>query len=85
MGVIETKIFKSGNSAAVRLPRELGFEPGMLVRIEKRGSRLDIVPVVDADEQHRLAAMVERLRSDEPLGEIQDRERIEFPDRPGLV
>ena len=33
--MIITKIFKSGNSAAVRLPKELGLEPGTDVEIVK--------------------------------------------------
>lgn len=40
---IVTKVFKSGNSAAVRLPKEMGLEPGVTLRIERdeRGWHLE--------------------------------------------
>ena len=41
-----SRIFKSGNSLAVRIPKELAFEGGALdVEIERRGETLLIRPV----------------------------------------
>ena len=41
-----SRIFKSGNSLAVRIPKELAFAEGVLdVEIERRGETLLIRPV----------------------------------------
>lgn len=88
MAVVETRVFKSGNSAAVRLPGELSLPVGTLVRLEKVGSKLTIVPAVDPSEERRrmraLADEIEAIWREAPYHEIEEREPIEFPDRPGL-
>lgn len=88
MGIIESRTFKSGNSVAVRLPKELGFTAGTAVTIEKIGNKLEIRPAIDLeDERQRVAAMIERIETiwaNAPYHEIEAREQIEFPDRPGL-
>lgn len=38
------KVFKSGNSAALRLPKELGFEPGEELHATVEGDSLVIQP-----------------------------------------
>jgi antitoxin VapB len=88
MGVIQTKAFKSGNSVAVRLPKELGIEAGTPLTIEPNGKGVIIQPAVDPDEEKRkLSELVARIREiwadceDRP---ISKREPIEFPERPGL-
>ncbi|HEU4959949.1 MAG TPA: AbrB/MazE/SpoVT family DNA-binding domain-containing protein [Sphingomonas sp.] len=84
MGIIQTKAFKSGNSVAVRLPKEFGIEAGTSLMIEANGKGVTIQPVVDPDEEKRkLSALVAALRELGPI-EVQRREPIEFPDRPGL-
>ncbi len=85
MGAIETKTFKSGNSVAVRLPKELGFETDMAVTIERNGDALTIRPAFDpAEEKRKLMEFVAELERLPAPGEIEEREPIEFPDRPGL-
>ena len=43
---MQTKIFKSGNSMAVRIPKELGFAAGVQnVTIARKGDTLVIKPV----------------------------------------
>jgi antitoxin VapB len=85
MGAIESKTFKSGNSVAIRLPKELGFAADMAVTIERVGNELKIVPLVDpAEEKRKLDKLVAALRAIGPVGEIEPREPIDFPDRPGL-
>jgi antitoxin VapB len=89
MGVIETRTFKSGNSVAVRLPKELGLEVGARVTIRRVGDKLEIAPRADAaEEKQALLDMTNKIRAiwDEAGGppEPQPREPIEFPDRPGL-
>ena len=39
------KVFKSGNSAALRLPKELGFEPGEELHATVEGDSLVIRPM----------------------------------------
>lgn len=85
MGYIETRTFTSGNSVALRLPKSLGIAADTAMRIERRGNVLTVVPVVDAaEEKRKVAAMVAERRAIGPVGEIEVREPIEFPDRPGL-
>ncbi len=94
MGIIEGRTFKSGNSVAVRLPRELGFEAGTAITLEKVGNRLEIklavdpVPAVDpVEEKRKLTEMLDKIKAiwtDAPYREIEQREPIEFPERHGL-
>lgn len=85
MGAVNSKTFKSGNSIAVRLPREVALAPDIAVTIERNGDVLTIRPAVDpAEEKRKLLELVRRLREIGPVGEIGKREPIEFPDRPGL-
>jgi antitoxin VapB len=85
----ETKVFKAGNSAAVRLPASLAFPVGTAVRIEKLGDTVTIRPVIDkAEEKRKIREFLDRL--DEIWKDAPDdpdrgvRHPIEFPDRPGL-
>lgn len=51
-----TRIFKSGNSLAVRIPKELNFgEPSQDVEIQRKGDCLVIRPV----EHRSLAAAID--------------------------
>lgn len=87
--VVETRTFKSGNSVAVRLPKELGLEAGAEVTIRRIGNRLEIAPRIDPEQEKRaLSEMLEEIRAIwEDAGgppEPEMREPVEFPDRPGL-
>lgn len=85
MTAVTSKTFKSGNSVALRLPRALGIEANVEMRIEKDGNALVVRPVKDpAEEKRKLAELVEALRALPRPGEIEVREPIEPPDRPGL-
>jgi len=85
MGVIETRTFKSGNSVALRLPKELGIPANMPVVLERDGDTITIRPADDPEEgKRRLAAMIAELRAIGPIEPVGQREPIEFPDRPGL-
>jgi antitoxin VapB len=85
MGKIETRTFKSGNSVAVRLPKELGFASDTAVTLEKVGDTISIRAVDDAaDGKARVARLIAALEAIGPVGEIQKREPIEFPERRGL-
>ncbi|QXQ05475.1 AbrB/MazE/SpoVT family DNA-binding domain-containing protein [Sphingosinicellaceae bacterium] len=85
MAALETKTFVSGNSVALRLPKALGIGPDVAMRIERRGNVLTVVPVHDpAEERRKVIELVEALRALGPIGDVEVREPIEFPDRPGL-
>ena len=85
---VHTKTFKSGNSVAVRLPRALAIAEGETIAAKRNGDiiTLRIIPSA-AEEAERLARfkeMLATLKKIGPVGEIQKREPIEFPERPGL-
>ena len=86
MGVHQTKTFMSGNSVAVRLPRDLGFAADQRVTIERNGDEVTIRPVDGREEaKRRLKALCDDLRAMGPMpGGVQERDPFEFPDRPGL-
>jgi antitoxin VapB len=85
MGMPKTRTFKSGNSEAVRLPQGIGFGVGVAVNVERDGDRVVITPARDAaEEKRKLLELVQSLRSLPAPGEVEEREPIEFPDRPGL-
>lgn len=85
MGVIESKTFKSGNSVAVRLPKELGFAPNAAVMLERVGAGVMVTPVKDpVEEKRKLDRMIAALRAIGPVGEIGPREPVDIPERPGM-
>lgn len=85
MSAVNSRTFKSGNSIAVRLPKEVALAPGMAVTIERSGDVLTIRPAVDpAEEKRKLRKFIEALSALPKPPEVEKREPIEFPDRPGL-
>ena len=85
---IHTRTFKSGNSVAVRLPKNLGIGPNETLAITRQGDTLTArrIPSVE-EEAERLArfrALLKELERLGPVGEIEKRAPVEFPDRPGL-
>jgi antitoxin VapB len=85
MGAHETKTFKSGNSVALRLPKALGVGPNERVLVERTGDVLTVRRLKDpAEEKRKLLALLADLEAIGRPGEVEEREPIEFPDRPGL-
>lgn len=79
----QTRIFRTGNSDAVRLPRDLSFGAGTEVRIERDGDRLIVTPVARC--KLTIEEMIARMREiGRPADGVQAREPFEYPDRPGL-
>lgn len=87
MGIVDSKTFKSGNSVAVRLPKEVAFAPDIRVTIERQGDVLTIRPVEDAAEMKaRVRELVEALRAVGPAEEVERYDStLDGPERPGLI
>ena len=85
---IHSKTFKSGNSVAMRLPKSLGVGPNETFVVERHGdtitSRRIPTAAEEAERLVRFRAMLEDLQRLGPVGEVQERDPFEFPDRPGL-
>ena len=82
MGLHEGKVFKSGNSAAVRLPKDVAFALGTEVTIERTGDIVTIRPSIDpAAGRKRVERLVAALRAIGPVGEIGPRLPVDVPDR----
>lgn len=80
MNAYTTKTFRSGNSEAVRLPKELGFGEGTEVEIIRHGDSLTI----RRKPSRTMRELVELLRLLPKPTRPMKRERIIFPKRPGL-
>lgn len=65
-----TRVFRSGNSLAVRLPRDLAFEEGTEVEVRREGNRLVISPA-----RLDMATLVARLGAYPPAQRL---ERVEM-------
>lgn len=88
MGIVESKSFKSGNSVAVRMPRETGMPENSDVTIERSGEAWIIRLAKDpVEEKRKVIEFVEELRAlhaRHPVGEIERRD-ADLPERPGLI
>ncbi|QMW24501.1 AbrB/MazE/SpoVT family DNA-binding domain-containing protein [Sandaracinobacteroides saxicola] len=83
MATVKTRTFKSGNSEAIRVPRELAFGIGTEVEIERKGVRLIVTPTLP--DRLSVTEMLDALARIGPSPDgIQAREPFEYPDRPGL-
>ncbi len=78
---VDSKVFRSGNSEAVRIPKSLAFGADIDVTISRIGEALWIRP---KGNRPSLAEMAAKLLALGPVGEIERREPFDFPERPGL-
>ena len=76
---VTSRTFRSGNSDAVRLPKEISFGPGVEVEIERKGDVVTISP-----KRKSVKEMLAKLRSLPKPSSIGVRQEIEIPERPGL-
>ena len=72
-----TKVFKSGNSVAVRLPKSLGVEAGTEMQVREEAGRYILEPV-KADRKIDLTGIAGSMPWLKPL----TREEREFEDSP---
>lgn len=76
---VTSRTFRSGNSDAVRLPKEISFGTGVEVEIERKGDVVTISP-----KRKSVKDMLAKLRSLPKPSSISVRQEIEIPERPGL-
>lgn len=79
MATTTSRTFKSGNSEAVRLPRDMAFGPGVELTLVRSGDVLTIYPT-----RMSVADMVVALNALPRPGGIEVRDEDLFPERPGL-
>jgi antitoxin VapB len=79
MNAIISKTFKSGNSEAVRLPKDVGFGIGVEVIVVRNG---DVVTI--ARKRPSIKDMIKRLRELPVPSDVEVRDPDIFPDREGL-
>jgi Virulence-associated protein and related proteins len=72
-----TRVFKSGNSQAVRIPAELAFERNdMEVTVTRRGDELVIAP-----KRPSMKETIAALQALPDVPSLPPMDRIELPDR----
>lgn len=79
MTTVTSKTFRSGNSQAVRLPREVAYADGVELTITRSGDVLTIQP-----KRPSLAEMFAKLDALPKPSSIEVRDTEEIPERPGL-
>ena len=86
MNVVNSKTFRSGNSEAVRLPKEVAFGANIDVVIERNGDVITIRPARDPEEVKRKLVQLyhDMVAIGAPSDGVQERDPFEFPERPGL-
>lgn len=76
----KTRTFKSGNSEAVRIPKDMAFGEGVELVIVRSGDVMTLYPA----PKNSLEEMFKALRDLPGPGEIEERDEIEIPERPGM-
>jgi antitoxin VapB len=79
MPVARTRTFKSGNSEAVRLPKDVAFGDDVELVIVRSGDVMTIYPA-----ETTIAEMIDRLRALPAPPEIERRDAEELLERKGL-
>ncbi|HEY4545613.1 MAG TPA: AbrB/MazE/SpoVT family DNA-binding domain-containing protein [Pedomonas sp.] len=79
MTVVNSRTFRAGNSEAVRLPREVAFGADTEVTIVRHGDVVTIYPARSSP-----ADLVAALRKLPKPDQVEEREPVEMPERPGL-
>jgi antitoxin VapB len=79
MTIARTRTFRSGNSEAVRLPREVAYGEDVELVIARAGDVITIYPA-----RLTIPAMIDRLRSLPAPPSVERRDIDEIPDRAGL-
>lgn len=79
MTVARTRTFRSGNSQAVRLPKDMAFGDNVELVVVRSGDVMTLYPVASTIEE-----MIARLNALPAPGSIEQRDEEEIPERPAL-
>jgi antitoxin VapB len=79
MAVVRSRTFRSGNSEAVRLPRDVAFGEDVDLVIVRSGDVMTIYPAATS-----VPEMLARLRALPAPPNIETRDDEEIPERPRL-
>lgn len=79
MPTATTRTFRSGNSEAVRLPRDMAFGPDVELTLVRSGDVLTITPKRMSPRE-----LVRRLRELPGPSAVEVRDEVEIPEREGL-
>jgi len=79
MPVARSRTFRSGNSEALRLPKDVAFGEDVELVIVRSGDVLTIYPATMT-----IPEMAARLRALPAPPEVETRDVEELPERPGL-
>jgi antitoxin VapB len=76
MTIARTRTFRSGNSEAVRLPRDVAYGEGVELVIVRSGDIMTMYPAAVS-----IPSMIEKLRSLPKPPTIEERDIEELPER----
>ena len=79
MATVKTRAFRSGNSEAVRIPREMAFGEGVELALERCGDLLTIRPI-----RPSIGEVVQRLRVMPRPRHVEVRDTEIIPEPRGL-
>lgn len=79
MPIARSRTFKSGNSEALRLPRDVAYGEGVELVIVRSGDVMTIYPATSS-----IPAMIQKLQSLPTPKAIEERDVEELPERRGL-
>jgi antitoxin VapB len=79
MTVAKTRTFRSGNSEAIRLPKDVAFGKDLELVIVRSGDVLTLYPATIS-----IPEMITRLQASPVPPSIEDRDDEELPERAGL-
>jgi len=79
MPIVRTRTFRSGNSEALRLPRDVAYGEDVELVIVRSGDVMTIYPAATS-----IPAMIKRLRALPAPPTIERRDDEELPERKGL-
>ncbi len=79
MTIARSRTFRSGNSEAIRLPKDVAFGENVELVIVRSGDVMTIYPTATT-----IPAMIARLRALPAPAAIEQRDEEELPERSGL-
>lgn len=79
MTIADSRTFRSGNSEAVRLPKDVAFGRDVELTVVRSGDVLTIFP-----KRPPVGDLIKRLEALPRPREIEARDEAELPERPGL-